>query len=88
MFDKFREKTDKALLVRFIISSLTLGISFIGFLLLLFFYILMFVAGHGGEIEWILPVTIVSFCVFFISTFYFAVVDKIRKERVKEIKPK
>ncbi len=81
-----REKSDRFLLMSLIISSVTLVLSFISFILFLFFYIIVFVTGHQGEANWTIAVAVVSFCVFFFSTFYFAVVDKIRKERARAIK--
>ena len=86
MFDKLREKTDKALFVRLIISSVALILSFIGSILFLFFHILMIMAGHGGEIIWPLALAIVSISVFLFSLFCFIIIDKMRKEGIREIK--
>ena len=84
MFAKLREKSDRFLHISLIISSVTLVLSFIGFILFLFFYIIIFAVGHAGEANWTLYVAITSFIVFLFSYYYLLIVLKAKKEQAKE----
>ncbi|NPD89691.1 MAG: hypothetical protein HGN29_13350 [Asgard group archaeon] len=84
MLNRQREKSDKALQLRSIISSLVLGLSFIGSIIFFFFHLLMFMVGHAGEIIWPLALGIVSLSVFLFSLIYYIIIYKIRKEKVRE----
>ncbi|MCG3220952.1 MAG: hypothetical protein H7641_06185 [Candidatus Heimdallarchaeota archaeon] len=86
VFDKLREKTDKTLQIWYIISSVALVLSFVGSILFLFFHLLMYLVGHGGEIIWPLVLAIVSLSIFLFSLIFFILTNKIRKERIREIK--
>ena len=84
MLKELKNKTDEAIRARQIIGFLVLIISFSAFLIFLFFYILIFAVGHGGELNWSLYIAIPSFCLFLLAVFYERAITKERKRRIED----
>jgi hypothetical protein len=82
VFNNLREKSNKDLNLRLMISSLLLGLLFLGSVIFFFFFFIMIMAGHAGELIWPLACAITSFTIFLFSLTYYIIVNKIRKEKL------